>query len=230
MLDTIVQSHERLSNFLSTFRDAFENQPQYRHFQAHVIGLLIYLGSRNLAGLSRAIPDRKRACSLYRFVAEMDWDADLVEQVRWEMLNRRTRRALQAVGRRGQPVLGHVWVPGHLVILGQRYPLGWKLYRRRTMCETLAIPCASEPELAGTILRQFEALPGTQTYVLTDTWYPSQDLLNLCHERAFHLISAVKSDRKFKAAGHNLQVKQWAQTLPKRVFGPVTVNTTCHKV
>ena len=103
MLDTIVQSHERPSNFLGAFRDVFKNQPQYRHFQAYVIGLLIYLGSRNLAGLNRAIPDGKSACSLYRFVAKMDWDAERVEQVRWEMLNRRTRRALQAAGRRDKP-------------------------------------------------------------------------------------------------------------------------------
>jgi hypothetical protein len=66
--------------------------------------------------------------------------------------------------------------------------------------------------------------------VLTDSWYPSQDLLDLCHERGFYLISAVKSDRKFKTAGHNLQVKQWAQSLPKRAFDLVTVNTTCYKL
>jgi hypothetical protein len=67
MLQAIVQSHEALSNFLSLFRDAFQNRPQYRHFQAYVLGLIIYLGSRNLAGLSRAIPDGKSPCSLYWF-------------------------------------------------------------------------------------------------------------------------------------------------------------------
>ena len=263
MLEAIVQSHERLGKFLNVFRDTFKNHPQYRHFQAYVVGLMIYLGSRNLAGLSRAIPDGKSACSLYRFVAEMDWDTKRVEQVRWELLNRRTRRALQAAGRHGKPVpvfliiddslveksgkqmegvdyhyshgvggtvLGHVWVTGHLVVLGQSYPVSWKLYRRQAMCDALGIPFASKPELAAAILRGFEPLPGTQTYVLTDSWYPSRDLLNLCDERGFHLISAVKSDRKFKTAGHNLQVKQWAQALPKRAFDFVTVNTTCYKV
>jgi SRSO17 transposase len=263
MLKAIIQDHERLNNFLSAFRQAFKNNPQYRHFQAYVIGLIIYLGSRNLAGVSRAIPDGKSASSLYRFMAKMDWDTEGVEQVRWEMLNRRTRRALQAVGRRrkaipvflaiddslveksgkqmegvdyhychstGQTVLSHVWVTGHLVVLGQSYPVGWKLYRRRATCEALGIPFASKPELAQMILRQFQPLPGTQTYVLTDSWYPSQDLLNLCEELGFHLVSAVKSDRKFKAASHDLQVKQWAQTLPKRAFDLVTVNTTCYKV
>ena len=263
MLEAIVQGHEHLSNFLSAFRSAFKNRPQYRHFQAYVIGLVIYLGSRNLAGLSRAIPDGKSACSLYRFVAEMEWDAEQVEQVRWEMLNRRTRRALQAIGRHGKPVpvflaiddslveksgkqmegvdyhyshsasrtlLAHVWVTGHLVVLGQSYPVNWKLYRRQVTCDALDIPFASKPESAKAILRGFEPLPGTQTYVLTDSWYPSRDLLALCKELGFHLISAVKSDRKFKASGHNLQVKQWAQTLPKRAFDLVTVNTICYKV
>jgi hypothetical protein len=54
--------------------------------------------------------------------------------------------------------------------------------------------------------------------------------LDLCDERGFHLISAVKSDRKFKTVRHNLQVKQWAQALPKRAFDFVTVNATCYKV
>ena len=48
MLETIVQSHEHLSNFLSAFRGAFKNQPQYRHFQTYILGLMIYLGSRHL--------------------------------------------------------------------------------------------------------------------------------------------------------------------------------------
>ena len=68
MLDTIVQRSESLNNFVSAFRDAFKNSPQYRHFQAYVLGMIIYLGSKNLAGLSRAIADGKSACSMYRYI------------------------------------------------------------------------------------------------------------------------------------------------------------------
>jgi hypothetical protein len=263
MLEAIVQSHEPLSKFLAAFRDAFKNRPQYRHFQAYVVGLLIYLGSRNLAGLSRAIPDGRNACSLYRFVAQMDWDMDHVERIRWEMLNRRTRRALQSAARHGQPVpvflaiddslveksgqqmeavdyhyshsagttvLGHVWVTGHLIVLGQSYPVSWKLYRRQVTCEAMGVPFVSKPELAQAIIRAFEPLPGTTTYVLTDSWYPSQDMLDACRERGLHLISAVKSNRKFKTAGCNLQVKQWTQTLSQEAFGLVMVNATGYQV
>jgi SRSO17 transposase len=263
MLQAIIQSHEALDNFLSLFRDAFRNRPQYHHFQAYVLGLLIYLGNRNLAGLSRTIPGGKQPCSLYRFIAQMEWDSEQVEQVRWEVLNRQTRRALAAAGRGGQPVpvflaiddslveksgkcmegadyhyshsagrllWGHVWVTAQLVVLGQSYPVRWRLYRRQATCQELSIPFASKPELAQAIVRDFQPLPGTQTYVLTDSWYPSQQLLETCRERGFHLISAVKSDRKLRVADHNLQAKQWAQTLPKRAFDFVTVNTAGYKL
>lgn len=263
MLEAIVHSHESLSKFLTAFRDAFKTRAQYRHFQAYVVGLLIYLGSRNLAGLSRAIPDGRKACSLYRFVAEMDWDMDHVEHVRWEMLNRRTRRVLQSAARHGRPVpvflaiddslvektgkqmeaadyhyshsagktvLGHVWVTGHLIVLGQSYPVSWRLYRRQATCEAMEVPFVSKPELAQAIIRAFEPLPATKTYVLTDSWYPSQDILDECVARGVHLISAVKSNRKFKAAGHNLQVQQWTRILPQKAFGFVMVNATGYKV
>lgn len=259
MLQAIVRSHESLGKFLSAFRDAFRNQPQYRHFQAYVVALLIYLGSRSLAGLSRAIPDGRSACSLYRFAAQMDWDMEQVEQVRWEMLNRHTRRALQAVARHselvavflilddslvektgkqmaavdyhyshsaGRTVLGHVWVSGHLVVLGQSYPVAWRLYRRQGNCEAAGVPFASKPELAQAIIQGFHSLPHTQVYVLTDSWYPSQEMLKVCQAQGFELISAVKSNRKFKMDANDLQVSQWQQDLPEDAFDLVTVNAT----
>ena len=54
--------------------------------------------------LSRVIPGDKTACSLLRFAAEMGWDAEQIEQVRGKMLNRRTRRTFQAVGRHEKSV------------------------------------------------------------------------------------------------------------------------------
>jgi SRSO17 transposase len=117
-----------------------------------------------------------------------------------------------------------------LVVLGQSYPVSWRLYQRQTRCEELGFPFSSKPELARAMVRAFEPLPGTQTYVLTDSWYPSQQLLETCQERDFHLISAVKSDRKFRVANHNLQAKEWAQALPKRAFDFVTVNTAGYKL
>jgi hypothetical protein len=130
----------------------------------------------------------------------------------------------------GGTVLGHARVTGHLVVLGQSYPISWKLYRRQGDCDEAGIPFVSKPELAEAILRDLIALPDTQVYVLTDSWYPSQEMLNACQTKGFQFISAVKSNRKFKTTKGNLQVQQWQQGLPETAFDLVTVNATGYQV
>ena len=91
-------------------------------------------------------------------------------------------------------------------------------------------PSTSKPELAQAIVQGFEPLPGTQVYVLTDSWYSSQEMLNVCQKRGFHLISAVKSNRKFKTDDGALQVQQWGRSLPEEAFDLVTVNATGYQI
>ena len=67
-----------------------------------MIALMIYLGEKNLSGLSRAIPDGRNQCSLYRFLSAQNWNAEQVKQIRLELLNRKARRALAAMQRKGQ--------------------------------------------------------------------------------------------------------------------------------
>jgi SRSO17 transposase len=99
MLEAIVKNNVELNQFLNEFREAFGNKTQFRHFQHYVIALMIYLGSKNLSGLSRAIPDGRHECSLYRFLSQSKWDIEQVKQDRLKLLNRKARRALQAMRR-----------------------------------------------------------------------------------------------------------------------------------
>jgi hypothetical protein len=207
MLQAIVQSYENLGKFLDAFRDAFKNSPQYRHFQAYVVGLIIYLGSRNLAGLSRAIPAGKSACSLYRFVAKMDWDTERVEQVRWELLNRRTRRILQAAGRRGKTVPVFLIIDDSLVEKSGKQMEGVGYHYSHSTGRTAL----------GHVWVTGHLLVSGQSYPVSWKLYRRK-------------VTCDESDRKFKTARHNLQVQQWAEALPKRAFDFVTVNTVCYKV
>lgn len=100
MLETIVKNNAELNKFLNEFREAFKNKAQFRHFQHYVIALMIYLGAKNLSGLSRAIPDGRHECSLYRFLSKPKWDVEQVKKTRLKLLNRKARRALEAMRRK----------------------------------------------------------------------------------------------------------------------------------
>jgi SRSO17 transposase len=259
MLEAIVQGYEELNQYLSAYRKAFRNKPQYRHFQAYIVALLIYLGSKNLAGLKRALPDGRAACSIYRFLAEMSWDEAQVEQVRWELVSRETRQAIEEARGRGElvvalliiddtllekrgkqmegvakfystkaghQVLGHVWVTAQLVVLGHSYPVSWKLYLPANECLALGREFVSKVDLACQLVQEFNALPDTQTYVLTDSWYPSQQMLKACQSKGFSYISAVKSDRKLTLQGQTQSVSKWVQA--QSAVDLVTVNRLEH--
>jgi SRSO17 transposase len=263
VLKSIIDNTETLNNFLQEFRPAFKNSPQFKLFQHYVVALLLYLGSKNLSGLSNVIPDGRSESSLYRFVASYNWDDEQVKACRLGILNRRTRRAIQAAQRRGEKVpvfviiddslvkktgktmegvaqhyshtehkqvLSHVWVTGQLVVMGHSYPLDWKLYRRQTECEEAGVPFFSKPQLAEEIVRSFEPFTDTHTYVLADSWYASQHLLDLCQLRQFNYIGAVKSNRKFSTSGHNHQVQQWVKLMPKNAFDRVKVKGKTYKL
>jgi len=115
MLESILENNRILSQFLSEFRVAFGNKAQFRHFQHYVIALMIYLGSKNLSGISRAIPDGRHESSLYRFLSQANWDADKVKQVRLEQLNRKARRALGKQQRKGKKATVYLIIDDSLV-------------------------------------------------------------------------------------------------------------------
>jgi len=115
MLQAIVENNRILSQFLSEFRSAFRNKAQFRHFQHYVIALMIYLGNKNLSGLSRAIPDGRHESSLYRFLSQAKWDAEQVKQIRLEQLNRRARRALAKQQRNGKKATVYLIIDDSLV-------------------------------------------------------------------------------------------------------------------
>ena len=67
------------------------------------------------------LPDGRRACSLYRFVAQMDWDMEQVERVRWRRAGTwwPARGPLPGVSPRPWPASS------------RRCPRSWAMARRR---------------------------------------------------------------------------------------------------
>jgi len=103
------------------------------------------------------------------------------------------------------------WGPFH-------FPLSWRLYLRESTVrrlnrrrENTKLRYRSKLELAREMLQQVVSfLPSTNpVYVLFDSWYTSAKLVKWIRQRGWHVIAAVKSNRKLSGR----KLTQWHHDL-----------------
>src|SRR6266540_5395545 len=74
----------------AVFRDLFENQCQFRHFQHYLTGLIV-LPNKSLANMARCILDSADNTNLSRFLAEAPWREDAVNHRRIRFMLQQTK-------------------------------------------------------------------------------------------------------------------------------------------
>ena len=70
-----------VSEHTGVFRDLFENQCQFRHFQHYLTGLIV-LPNKSLANMARCILDSTDKTNLSRFLSEAPWREDAINRRR----------------------------------------------------------------------------------------------------------------------------------------------------
>jgi hypothetical protein len=138
------------------FRDLFDNQCQFRHFQHYVTGLIV-LPNKSMANIARCILDSADKTNLSRFLSEAPWRQDEVNGRRIRFMlqqtkphRRRRGESLVAIDDtlcehvgslfdyvdrhynhgEGTYPLAHNPVTSFYVSGPVRFPLGLRLYRR----------------------------------------------------------------------------------------------------
>lgn len=79
-----------VSQHAEAFKDLFENQKQYRHFQNYLTGL-IALPNKSMANISRCILDSADKTNLSRFMSEAPWLEEQVNERRLNYMNQKTK-------------------------------------------------------------------------------------------------------------------------------------------
>jgi len=79
-----------VSQHAEAFKDLFENQKQYRHFQNYVTGLIV-LPNKSMANISRCILDSADKTNVSRFMSESPWLEEQVNNRRLTYLNEQTK-------------------------------------------------------------------------------------------------------------------------------------------
>jgi DDE superfamily endonuclease len=145
-----------VSDHAAVFRDLFDNQCQFRHFQHYLTGLIV-LPNKSLANMARCILDSADKTNLSRFLAEAPWREDEINRRRIRYMlqqttshRQRRRESLvvlddtlcEHVGSLfdyvdrhynhgdGTYPLAHNPVTSLYVSGSVRFPLGLRLYRR----------------------------------------------------------------------------------------------------
>lgn len=57
----------------------------------------------------------------------------------------------------------------------------------------------------------FQPKKDERVYVLMDSWYTSEKVINACNRRGFHIIAAVKTNRRIHPAGVSLPLDDFAE-------------------
>lgn len=95
---------------------------------------------------------------------------------------------------------GHSLFEGVYVVEGRQYPLSPQMYRQKAVCEREGMPFRSKVELAEETIQTFEALPGTCTHGLVDSWYVNKRIWKAVKTRHWDLTGGLKKNHKLRTS------------------------------
>ena len=86
----IIEPAPVVTEHAAVFRDLFDNQCQFRHFQHYLTGLIV-LPNKSLANIARCILDSPDKTNLSRFFSEAPWCEDAVNHRRIRCMRHQTK-------------------------------------------------------------------------------------------------------------------------------------------
>jgi hypothetical protein len=127
---------------------------------------------------------------------------------------------------------GTVHVEVRLELGTRSYAYDWRLYLREKTVRRLNRDRAAaqrlrfrkKTTLAQEMLAELHQLlpAGFQVYVLFDSWYAANRLLKFCRRQGWHVVCAIKSNRKLD----DQKLSQWPQTLQHQRYQRVQLTAT----
>jgi hypothetical protein len=111
----------------------------------------------------------------------------------------------------GKSVWCHCLVTAHVVANGCSYAWDYRPYYQKAYCETQRLTFKSKNDLALEMVEDFPAKDDERVYVLMDSWYTSEKVINACNRKGFHVIAAVKTNRLICPSGISIPIDDFAQ-------------------
>lgn len=204
-MPAIVEIPRVVEDALEPFADLFANEPQRRHFAEYLTGLMV-ASNKTVSGIQAEFADTTDQSCLNRFLTEVEWDAQALNdrRLQWLQSDRSTRYDEQGVialddvlidhdGKRIEDV-GWFWdhaeerhkiahdllFANYVCPSGKHYPLDFRRFKKRDQCEATGQPFEDH----GVLFRQLvdwvcaQEIPGHFTF---DSYFSSAETLNHIH-------------------------------------------------
>ena len=205
-MPAIVEIPRVVEEALDQFGDLFANQPQRRHFAEYLTGLIV-AANKTVSGIQAEFARTTDQSCLNRFLTEVEWDAQALNQRRLELLQadpatRYHERGVIAlddvlIDHDGERIKDVGWFWDHaedrhkiahdLLFAnyvcpgGKHFPLEFRRFKKREQCEATG----ETFEDHGVLFRQLidgvceQQIPGAITF---DSYFSSAANLNHIHE------------------------------------------------
>lgn len=131
----------------------------------------------------------------------------------------------------GRACWSHCVITSHFVAGPYSIPLQFKPYYREQKCEELGIPFQSKTDIAKEFIQNFDKPPKLKkVYILMDSWYTSNSLIDEALSENYHLIGGVRSNRNFYPDGNKTKISEFTTNLDPNSLDSVTVRDKEYKV
>jgi hypothetical protein len=235
-MPAIVEFPTVVQDLLSQYADLFANEPERRHFAEYLTGLFI-AERKTVSGINREFAVTTDQSCLNRWITEVDWDAQALNQRRLERLQRdsATHYTPQGVIAIDNTLIDHdgkliedagwFWdhadqrhliahdylIANYVCASGKHYPLEFRRFRKQETCiaadDRFKNHTVLCKELIDWVVEQ--AIPGDFTF---DSYFTNAEILNHIDSKQRSYVGDLKFNRTITVDGKDWKASEWVKT------------------
>jgi hypothetical protein len=240
----IIEFPKVVQDALSQYADLFHNECQRRHFAEYLTGLFV-AERKTVLGIHGEFAQTTDQSCLNRFLTDAAWDVTTLNQRRLDELQKdpATRHSDQGViaidntlvDRTGMliPDAGWYWdhaeernkiaqdylFANYVCTSGKHYPLEFRLFRKREICEAMKEPFRNHTVLCSELIDWVceRNIPGDFTM---DSYFTNAEILNHIHGKTDRFgrprgyVGDLKTNRKLESKGEIIKASDLAASIP----------------
>ncbi|WP_294184466.1 IS701 family transposase [uncultured Clostridium sp.] len=258
MPNNIVSINNELYNYLNDVNYGM-SKPQFNHLTTIVNGLINLPGTKTLSEIAENVYSAKDKSCICKFLSSSRWDDNLLNRNRINYLNfflenniapesvgflviddtvnsKESAKRMQGLSynyshTESKNVWSHCVVTSNFVTADKSIPLEYQPYYKEEFCNRVKKDFKSKVDIAKDFIISFKSPSNCKkVYCLMDSWYTSNNLIETALLKGYHLIGAIKSNRKISPLGISLQLSEFEKYIDPNTLDLVTVKGKNYKI